>query len=141
MQNKLICFKIDLVMAYMKKVFNLKILVVLIFIFSALSGILFTACSGNDAKEPENGVSEQADKRIFSFAEHVGTISNPGMGYTTTDWYHTAVGATPVRDKQGDIVLFFIVSNSTQVKVFQVVLQLNARILEVLIGHHLMLLD
>ena len=39
------------------------------------------------------------------------------------------------------IVLFFIVSNSTQVKVFQVVLQLNARILEVLIGHHLMLLD
>lgn len=69
-------------MAYMKKVFNLKILVVLIFIFSALSGILFTACSGNDAKEPENGVSEQADKRIFSFAEHVGTISNPGMGYT-----------------------------------------------------------
>ena len=95
-------------MAYMKKVFNSKILVVLIFIFSALSGILFTACSGNDAKEPENGVSEQGDKRIFSFAEHVGTISNPGMGYTSTDWYHTAVGATPVRDKQGDIVLFFI---------------------------------
>ena len=30
------------------------------------------------------------------------------MGYTSTDWYHTAVGATPVRDKQGDIVLFFI---------------------------------
>lgn len=95
-------------MVYIKKLFNSKILVALIFIFSALSGILFTACSGNDAKEPENGVSEQGDKRIFSFAEHVGTISNPGMGYTTTDWYHTAVGATPVRDKQGDIVLFFI---------------------------------
>ncbi|MCM1290094.1 MAG: DUF4832 domain-containing protein [Corallococcus sp.] len=44
----------------------------------------------------------------FRFTEYVGTLSNPGVGYTKTDWYHTAPDSTPVRDTQGDIVLFFV---------------------------------
>ncbi len=67
---------------------------------------LFTACG--DKNGGENEVEERGDTRVFKFAEHVGTISNPGIGYTTTDWFHTAVGSSKPHDKQGDIVLFFI---------------------------------
>lgn len=88
----------------MKKI-SFKILVSLLFLISLLCCLL-TACGdkgGND-----NGVTEQDESRLFKFAEHVGTISNPGIGYTSTDWYHTAVGDTKPHDKQGDIVLFFV---------------------------------
>ncbi len=44
----------------------------------------------------------------YTFKEYVGTIGNPGIGYTRTDWYHTKVGDTKVHDVQGDIVLFFV---------------------------------
>lgn len=47
-------------------------------------------------------------RRTFKFTEYVGTISNPGVGYTATDWYYTAPGKTTVHDKQGAVVLFFI---------------------------------
>ncbi len=47
-------------------------------------------------------------KGEFAFKEYVGTLSNPGVGYTTTDWYHTKVNGTVAHDKRGDIVLFFI---------------------------------
>ena len=76
----------------------------LLFVIVILSGIILTKCS----KEAKNEVIEQGDSRIFKFAEHVGTITNPGVGYTTTDWYYTARGETKVHDKQGAIVLFFI---------------------------------
>ena len=62
----------------------------------------------NDGSDGKNEVNEQGENRIFSFTEHVGTVSNPGIGYTATDWYNAKVGASPVHDKQGDIVLFFI---------------------------------
>ena len=89
-------------------------LIALIFIASILCGIFFTACLNNKPSnsgkgdDDKNDVTEQEDSRIFKFAEHVGTISNPGIGYTATDWYHTKVGETAVHSKQGDIVLFFI---------------------------------
>lgn len=67
---------------------------------------MFTACG--EKSNAENEVTEHGESRVFTFAEHVGTISNPGIGYTSTDWYHTAVGDTKPHDKQGDIVLFFI---------------------------------
>lgn len=44
----------------------------------------------------------------FSFKETTETISNPGVGYTTTDWYHTKLNGTLVHDKQGAVVLFFV---------------------------------
>ena len=52
-------------MAYMKKVFNSKILVVLIFIFSALSGILFTACSGMMQKSPKTEFPNRETNGFF----------------------------------------------------------------------------
>ena len=94
----------------MKK-FGVKILAVLLFVFILLlvvfilMGIFLTNCSGSKTK---NEVIEKGDSRIFKFAEHVGTISNPGVGYTSTDWYYTSRGGTKVHDKQGAIVLFFI---------------------------------
>ncbi len=42
------------------------------------------------------------------FTEYVGTVHNPGIGYTSTDWYYAAPNASPVHDTKGDIVLFFI---------------------------------
>ncbi len=84
----------------------------ILFIASLLCGMFLTACFGNKPdnsdNDSENEVVEQDDNRIFKFAEQVGTISNPGIGYTATDWYHTKVGETPIHSKQGDIVLFFI---------------------------------
>ena len=47
-------------------------------------------------------------RRTFSFDEHVGTIFNPGVGYTTTNWFYTNPGTTKARDIQGDVVLFFV---------------------------------
>lgn len=91
----------------MQKVINFKLIVALLFIAILFCGIFLTACSNKD-DSPENEVTEQEDNRIFNFAEHVGTISNPGIGYTTTDAYHTKPGETLVHDKHGDIVLFFI---------------------------------
>lgn len=44
----------------------------------------------------------------FTFKEYVGTIDNPGVGYTRTDWYHTALNNTLVHDTQGPLVLFFV---------------------------------
>ncbi len=94
----------------MKKVFCFKILVALI--SCLFCAIFLSACFGNNSEEPDKGsdneVTEQEDTRSFKFAEHVGTISNPGIGYTSTDWFHTKVGETAVRNKQGDLVLFFI---------------------------------
>lgn len=89
----------------MKKVFNSSIFIALLIIFNILCGIIFTACNSST---PEEDVTEKGESRIFSFDEYVGTISNPGIGYTTTDWFHTKVGGTQAHDKQGDIVLFFI---------------------------------
>ena len=48
------------------------------------------------------------NQRVFTFQEYVGTITNPGIGYTTTDWYYTERGNTKIHDKQGAVVLFFI---------------------------------
>ncbi|MDE7439350.1 MAG: DUF4832 domain-containing protein [Clostridia bacterium] len=97
----------------MKKV-KFNFLIALLLIASLFCEIFFTACfndkpdnSGNGGSD-KNEVIEQKDNRIFKFAEYVGTISNPGIGYTATDWYHTKVGETSVHYKQGDIVLFFV---------------------------------
>ena len=76
-----------------------------LFVIFILAGIILTNCS---KKEPKNEIIEKGDSRIFRFAEHVGTITNPGVGYTTTDWYYTSRGGTKVHDKQGAIVLFFV---------------------------------
>lgn len=89
----------------MKK--KIGLIVSLIYILSIFAGIFLTACSKPD-KEDENEVYEQGDSRIFKFAEHIGAVSNPGIGYTATDGYNAKVGETPVHNKQGDIVLFFI---------------------------------
>ena len=75
-----------------------------LFVIFILLGIILN-CSKNGAK---NEIIEKGDSRIFKFAEHVGTITNPGVGYTTTDWYYTSRGETKVHDKQGAIVLFFV---------------------------------
>ena len=44
----------------------------------------------------------------LSYDEIVGTVENPGAGYTTTVWAHCAPGDTPVYDPHGSLVLFFI---------------------------------
>lgn len=51
----------------------------------------------------------------FTFTEYVAdksknidTITNPGVGYSTTVWYNAAPNNTPILDKQGALVLFFI---------------------------------
>jgi len=44
----------------------------------------------------------------FTFKEYVGTIDNPGIGYSRTDWYHTSLNNTLVHDTQGALVLFFV---------------------------------
>lgn len=44
----------------------------------------------------------------FKFTEYVGTISNPGIGYTRTHSIHAAPNNTNVHDVSGDIILFFI---------------------------------
>ena len=44
----------------------------------------------------------------FTFKEYVGTIQNPGVGYTTTNWYSAAPNNTSARDAKGAIVLFFV---------------------------------
>lgn len=83
----------------MKKISGIKILVILasvfafLFVIFILFGIFSDSCS---------------QRRTFKFKEYVGTISNPGIGYTSTDWYYTSLGGTKVHDKQGAVVLFFI---------------------------------
>ena len=82
-----------------KKNLGIKILVwltltfALLFVVSILLGVFATSCS---------------KRRTFKFKEYVGTITNPGVGYTATDWYYTSLGGTKVHDKQGAVVLFFI---------------------------------
>lgn len=44
----------------------------------------------------------------INYTEKVGTISNPGAGYTTTDWYFCAPNDTKVHSKFGNLVLMFI---------------------------------
>ena len=44
----------------------------------------------------------------FYFKEYVGTINNPGVGYTTTVGYNAAPGNTQIKNPQGAVVLFFI---------------------------------
>lgn len=89
---------------------NFRFSVLLIVIAALLCGIFSAACNvkSEGGYDKENEVIELDDSRIFKFAEHVGTISNPGVGYTATDWYYTSRGGTKVHDKQGAIVLFFI---------------------------------
>lgn len=44
----------------------------------------------------------------ISYTESVGTINNPGAGYTQTIWAVCKPGNTPVYSPTGNIVLFFI---------------------------------
>lgn len=44
----------------------------------------------------------------INYTETVETISNPGAGYTTTDWYFCAPNDTKVHNKSGNLVLMFI---------------------------------
>lgn len=44
----------------------------------------------------------------LSYIETVGTIQNPGAGYTNTIWAVCAPGNTPVYSPNGSLVLFFI---------------------------------
>ncbi|MBD5585140.1 MAG: hypothetical protein HDQ88_08660, partial [Clostridia bacterium] len=96
----------------MKKKICLNLFIALIFIVSVIAGMFLTSCSiwnkGNDKPDDKDGEIEQGGNRVFSFSEYVGTVSNPGVGYTATDWLNAKIGATPVHDKQGDVVLFFI---------------------------------
>lgn len=94
----------------MKKVINFKFLVALLFIASIFCTVFLTACFNKENdKGKENEVVEQGNSRVFKFTEHVGTISNPGIGYTSTDAYHVVKnGDTAVHYKQGNVVLFFI---------------------------------
>ena len=84
--------------------------IALIVLISTLLGVFLHDCSKikDELYDKENEVIETEDSRIFKYAEHVGTISNPGVGYTSTDWYYTSLGGTKVHDKQGAVVLFFI---------------------------------
>lgn len=52
----------------------------------------------------------QSDVKLsnFKFTEYVGTISNPGIGYTRTHSIHASPNNTNVHDVKGDIILFFI---------------------------------
>lgn len=54
----------------------------------------------------ENG-AELKDSGI-NYTETVGTIGNPGMGYTSTLWSYCSPGKTNVYNPTGDIMLFFI---------------------------------
>lgn len=51
---------------------------------------------------------DDAPFATYTFTEYVGTINNPGVGYTRTDWYHTSPNNTLVHNTQGDLVLFFV---------------------------------
>ena len=44
----------------------------------------------------------------MDYTESTETISNPGMGYTSTLWYTCKPGNTPVKDPSGSLVLMFI---------------------------------
>lgn len=54
----------------------------------------------------ENG-TELKDSGI-NYTETVGTIGNPGMGYTSTLWSYCSPGKTNVYNPTGNIMLFFI---------------------------------
>ena len=80
-----------------------------ILIVSILLGVFLSDCSSKDKLyDKENEVIEVGDSRIFKYAEHVGTITNPGVGYSTTNWYKASIGEWKVLDINGAVVLFFI---------------------------------
>lgn len=57
---------------------------------------------------PSSDTEQQGENGHFTFTEYVGTVDNPGIGYTRTVWYNAKPNETPVLDVNGDIVLFFI---------------------------------
>ncbi len=59
------------------------------------------------ATEPASTEDTLVDAGI-DYTETVETLSNPGAGYTTTDWYYCAPNNTKVHDKTGNLVLMFI---------------------------------
>ena len=58
----------------------------------------------SSAADSDTGLTDSG----LSYDEIVGTVENPGAGYTTTVWAHCAPGETPVYDPHGSLVLFFI---------------------------------
>ena len=64
------------------------------------------------ASYPVSPVSAAAAGKMhdsgLSYTEYVGTIENPGMGYTSTLWYNCKPGGTEPKSPSGQIVLMFI---------------------------------
>lgn len=54
--------------------------------------------------ESENTLADSG----IDYTESVGTIQNPGAGYTTTVWANCAPNSTKVYEPSGSVVLFFI---------------------------------
>lgn len=93
----------------MKKIQFKNLICILTAIFLLLSCFVLPACDLFKKDDGEDIKAEENDgKRTFGFSEYVGTITNPGVGYTSTDWYYTAPNNTVMHDKQGAVVLFFI---------------------------------
>ena len=69
------------------------------------AAMLLPVCGGIPVSAEEQSGLVRAD---ISYDEYVGTIPNPGAGYTTTAWYRLAPGELKPIDSSGSVVLFFI---------------------------------
>ena len=74
-------------------------------IAAVTSALVLPACVALPA-----GAAEQSGlvKQDISYDEFVGTIANPGAGYTTTSWYRLEPGELKTVDCKGSVVLFFV---------------------------------
>lgn len=76
---------------------------------AALAGLLCGIGILNEPLQPQEASAAALRKDSgISYTEAVGTIPNPGMGYTTTLWYRCKPGNTPVQSPVGSVVLMFI---------------------------------
>ncbi|MDE7463961.1 MAG: DUF4832 domain-containing protein [Clostridiales bacterium] len=53
-------------------------------------------------------IGSDDDDGGLAFKEYVGTIDNPGVGYTHTNWFNAAPNKTQAKDLSGNIVLLFV---------------------------------
>lgn len=69
------------------------------------SAMLLPVCDAFSVTAEEQSELVRSD---ISYDEYVGTISNPGAGYTTTSWYRLEPGELKPVDPSGSVVLFFV---------------------------------
>ena len=75
-------------------------------IFAAMTAaMLLPVCDVIPVSAEEQAGLVRSD---ISYDEYVGTIANPGAGYTTTPWYRLEPGELKPIDSRGSVVLFFI---------------------------------